>query len=41
VQIPRDVLSQLGIEGNKVRLEVLDDQIVISKPAEEEPKKEA
>lgn len=41
VQIPRDVLGQLGIEGNKVRLEVQDGQIVISKPDEEETKKEA
>lgn len=36
IQIPRDVLEKLGIEGNKVKMDVQGDQIIISKPAEEE-----
>ena len=31
VQIPRDVLDQLGVEGNKVRMEVRDGELVIKK----------
>ncbi|MBQ8955075.1 MAG: ATP-binding cassette domain-containing protein [Clostridia bacterium] len=31
VQIPRDVLDQLGVEGNKVRMEVKDGELVIRK----------
>ena len=31
VQIPRDVLDQLGVEGNKVRMEVRDGELVIRK----------
>ena len=31
VQIPRDVLEQLGVEGNKVRMEVRDGELVIRK----------
>ena len=31
VQIPRDVLDQLGVEGNKVRMEVRDREVVIRK----------
>ncbi|MGN1069534.1 MAG: ATP-binding cassette domain-containing protein [Candidatus Fimadaptatus sp.] len=32
LQIPREMLSQLGIDGNKVKLEVRDGQIVVEKP---------
>ncbi|MGN0315059.1 MAG: ATP-binding cassette domain-containing protein [Fusicatenibacter sp.] len=32
VQIPRDVLEKLGIKGNKVRMNVEDDKIIITKP---------
>ncbi|MCI5650297.1 MAG: ATP-binding cassette domain-containing protein [Fusicatenibacter sp.] len=32
VQIPRDVLEKLGINGNKVRMNVEDDKIIITKP---------
>ena len=31
VQIPRDVLEQLGVEGNKVRMEVKNGELVIRK----------
>ncbi len=31
VQIPRDVLEQLGVEGNKVRMEVRNGELVIRK----------
>ena len=31
VQIPRDALEKLGVEGNKVRMEVRDGEIVIKK----------
>ncbi|MBR3503165.1 MAG: ATP-binding cassette domain-containing protein [Clostridia bacterium] len=31
VQIPRDVLDQLGVEGNKVRMEVKNGELVIRK----------
>lgn len=31
VQIPRDVLDQLGVEGNKVRMEVKNGELVIKK----------
>ena len=31
VQIPRDVLDQLGVEGNKVRMEIRDGELVIKK----------
>ncbi|MBR0464912.1 MAG: ATP-binding cassette domain-containing protein [Clostridia bacterium] len=34
VQIPRDVLNQLGVSGNRVRMEVRGDEVVISKPKE-------
>ncbi len=34
LQIPREMLSQLGVEGNKVKLELQDDRIVIEKPVE-------
>jgi len=34
LQIPHDVLEQLGVEGNKMKMEVLDGKIVISKPEE-------
>ncbi len=33
VQIPRDVLEQLGVSGNKVRMEVKDGELVIRKPS--------
>lgn len=36
IQIPRDVLEKLGIEGNKVKMDVQGNQIIISKPVEEE-----
>ena len=32
VQIPREVLERLGIKGNKVRMDVEDDRIIITKP---------
>ena len=32
LQIPREMLNQLGIDGNKVKLEVRDGQIVVEKP---------
>ena len=32
VQLPREMLSEIGIEGNKVKLEVHEDKIVIEKP---------
>ncbi len=32
VQIPRDLLSTLNLEDNKVKLEIQDNQIVISRP---------
>ncbi len=32
VQIPRDVLEQLGVSGNKVRMELKDGELVIRKP---------
>lgn len=34
VQLPKEMLEQLGISGNKVRLELKDGQIVISGPKE-------
>lgn len=32
VQIPREVLENIGIEGNRVRMEVRDGQVIITKP---------
>lgn len=32
LQIPREMLTQMGIDGNKVKLEMRDGQIVIEKP---------
>ena len=32
VQIPRELLEQLGIHGNKVRLELEDGKIIITPP---------
>ena len=32
LQIPREMLTQMGIEGNKVKLELRDGQIVIERP---------
>ena len=32
VQIPRDVLNQLGVSGNRVRMEVRGGEVVISRP---------
>ena len=32
LQIPNELLSQLGVDGNKVKLEVIDGKIVIQKP---------
>lgn len=32
VQLPREMLSEIGIEGNKVKLEVYDGKIIIEKP---------
>jgi len=32
LQIPRDVLDKLGIVGNKVKLDIQDDKVVIMKP---------
>ena len=32
VQIPREILEQMGISGNKVRLEMVDGKVVISAP---------
>ena len=32
VQIPHDVLEKTGIDGNKVKMEIVDGQIIISKP---------
>ncbi len=34
LQIPREMLNQLGVEGNKVKLELQDDRIVIEKPVD-------
>ncbi len=35
IQLPRDILEKLGISGNKVKMDVRNGQIVISKPEEE------
>ena len=32
VQIPREVLENIGIEGNRVRMEVRDGQVIITRP---------
>ncbi len=32
IQIPRDTLEKLGIEGNKVRMDVEEDRVIITKP---------
>jgi hypothetical protein len=32
LQIPREALEAIGITGNKVKLEVVGDKIIISKP---------
>ena len=32
VQLPREMLDQIGVKGNKIRLEVVDGKIVISAP---------
>ena len=36
LQIPREMLTQMGIDGNKVKLEMRDGQIVIEKPIDPE-----
>lgn len=35
LQIPHDMLKQLNVEGNKVRMEMKDGRIIIEKPAED------
>ncbi len=35
VQIPRELLNQLGVQGNKVKVEMIDGKVVISAPEEE------
>jgi len=32
VQIPKELLEQMGLEGNKVRLELEDGKVIISPP---------
>ncbi len=32
VQIPRELLNQMGIENNKVKMDIVDGKVVISKP---------
>ena len=32
VQIPSELLEQMGMDGNKVKLELIDGKIVIEKP---------
>lgn len=32
VQIPKEILEQMGLEGNKVQLELVDGKVVISTP---------
>ena len=32
LQLPREILEEMGIEGNKVKLELIDNKIVITKP---------
>lgn len=39
VQIPREMLNKLNLTDNKVTIEMVDDKIIISKPAEEEKQK--
>ncbi len=34
VQIPKEVLASLGLDGNKVKLELINDKVVISNPNE-------
>ncbi len=34
VQIPQDLLHQIGVDGNKIRIELVDGKIVIEKPEE-------
>lgn len=35
IQIPRDTLEKLGISGNKVKMDVQGDRVIISRPDEE------
>lgn len=35
IQIPRDTLEKLGISGNKVKMDVQGDKVIISRPDEE------
>lgn len=32
LQLPREILEEMGIEGNKVKLELIDNKIIITKP---------
>lgn len=32
VQLPQEILSEIGLKGNKVKLELVDNQIIITKP---------
>ena len=41
VQIPRDTLEKMGISGNKVKMDIQDDRIIISKPADQEKAQDA
>jgi ABC-type lipoprotein export system ATPase subunit len=34
VQIPRELLAEMGVKGNKVKLELADGRIIIDKPSE-------
>ena len=34
LQIPREMLEQMGVQGNKVRVEIQDGKVVISVPEE-------
>lgn len=38
LQLPKEYLEELGLNGkDKIRVEVEDDKIILTKPAEEEP----
>ena len=41
VQIPSELLEQMGMDGNKVKLEFIGGKIVIEKPKEDVYKRQA
>ncbi|MHB8130074.1 MAG: ABC transporter ATP-binding protein, partial [Mobilitalea sp.] len=36
VQLPREILEEIGLQGNKVKIELIDNRIIITRPEQEQ-----